>query len=112
MSSYVHVIRQGFNFKGLCDRGQFWAFMAVHCLISLLLLMLELKTPIRAWLEIAYRLFICIPFMAAVVRRLRDTGWALHWLFIVLVPLGMVFLVALLTLPSGEGSVEEADHVA
>lgn len=112
MSGYIQVIRHGFDFYGLCDRAQFWSFMAVHCLISLLLLILELRTPHQAWLDLVYSLFICLPFIAAVVRRLRDTGWSLSWLFVVLVPLGVIFLLWLLTLPSQDGVAMEGEHHA
>jgi len=113
MSSYFQVIRHGFDFNGLCDRLQFWSFIAVHCLISLLLLIIELRTPHQGWWpDLVYSLFICVPFIAAVVRRLRDTGWSLNWLFAVLVPLGVIFLLWLLTLPSQDGIAVEAEHHA
>jgi len=82
MSSYIHVIRHGFDFHGLCDRVQFWSFMAVHCLISLLLLILELRAPHQGWLDIVYSLFI------------------------------FIFLLWLLTLPSQDGIAVEAEHHA
>jgi uncharacterized membrane protein YhaH (DUF805 family) len=110
MSWYLQVLKQYAVFSGRARRKEYWMFVLVNVIISVVLnLVVRITTnesgssPIF-WLSLLYSLAILLPSLAVVVRRLHDTnrnGW---WILLNLVPLiGSIVLLVWLVTDSNAG---------
>ena len=94
MNWYLTVLKNYAGFSGRARRTEFWMFVLVSFLISIVLGIIDaiLDTKIPGYL---YNLAVLIPSLAVGVRRLHDTGRSGLWLLIGLVPLvgGIVLIV-------------------
>ena len=75
------VFRNYANFNGRARRSEYWYFVLLNSLVSLLS-----ATPL-ALLVGLYSLAVLVPSLAAAVRRLHDTGRSGLWLLLMLIPL-------------------------
>lgn len=89
MEWYLKVVRDNYaNFNGRARRKEYWMFVLVNFIIALVLgavdRMAGLTYSGQGILSSIYSLLVFIPGLAAVVRRLHDTGrsgWNYLWVF-------------------------------
>lgn len=101
MHWYIEAFRYCTDFKGIAHRRAFWTFILITTLVSVLTAVLEVLAGSPIWIDVLYSLISLLPFVAILVRRIRDTGLPLWSLLVVLVPgVGMIVLIYFLCLPS------------
>ena len=98
---YIQAIKKYATFAGRAGRKEFWYFQLVNSLILFAFIILIIVTyslahtlgEVGPALESLpgvvlplYGLFILLPQLAAVVRRLHDTGKSGWWIFITIIP--------------------------
>lgn len=87
------------NFNGRARRSEYWYFVLLNCLISLLSV-----TPLLPLVGL-YSLAVLLPTLAAASRRLHDTGRSGLWLLLMLAaPVGTVVLIVWLCEDGKPGS--------
>ena len=83
---YLDAFRNYFNFDGRARRSEYWYFVLFNFLVSLTLFISIFFIPFLGLLSyFIYALFIIIPNLALIVRRLHDTdrsGWNILFSFI------------------------------
>lgn len=83
-----------FDFNGRARRAEFWWFILVVMVISIVLNVLDSMVHLGGILGGLFSLAILLPELGVMVRRLHDTNRSGWWLFIALVPLvGIVLLI-------------------
>ncbi len=91
MNHYFDVLRKYAVFEGRARRREYWMFMLLNTIVSLVL------SVIGSFIVGLYALAVLIPGIAVGVRRLHDTGRSGWWLLIGLVPLvGIIVLLVFL----------------
>lgn len=108
MHWYLKALRQYADFHGRARRTEFWMFVLVNVVISIVLGIVDTLTGtagvyaaggmasfspgLLGWI---YGLAVLIPSIAVTVRRLHDTDRSGWWILIQLVPIvgGIVLLV-------------------
>lgn len=103
---YLTVVRDNYaNFKGRARRSEYWYFVLLHFLISLVLFALVFALGTAGIILYAiYALAIIVPSLAVVVRRLHDVNKSGWFYFISLVPLiGGIWLLVLLATEGDSG---------
>lgn len=103
MNYYIDVIKKYAVFSGRASRKQYWMFVLVSFIITIILGIIDaaLRSPI---LVIIYDLALLIPGLAVGVRRLHDTGRSGWWLLLGLIPLvGAIILLVFMVLDSQPG---------
>ncbi|WP_103070482.1 DUF805 domain-containing protein [Aquimarina sediminis] len=106
MDWYIEVLRKYANFTGRARRKEYWLFSLFNTLFTIIIMILDhrLNTYIsdgNGLLSCLYSLFIFIPSLAVLVRRLHDIGKSGWWFLISLVPIfGVFYLLYLLTIAS------------
>ena len=96
---YVTCWKKYVDFSGRASRPEYWYFVLVNFLISLILSVLGLGTLVTL-----YSLAVLIPSISAFVRRMHDanhSGWNLLWGFVPVV--GPIILIILACLPTKAG---------
>ncbi|MFV0375179.1 DUF805 domain-containing protein [Microbacterium sp.] len=95
------------QFDGRASRSEFWYFVlaiALSYLVVTFLLFFTVIIPVAGILTgslfMALVFGVLVPQLAAVVRRLRDAGWAWPWVFLGAVPGGSIFLIVVCCQPS------------
>ncbi len=100
MNYYTRAFGNYFNFSGRDSRKQYWMFILINVVISLLLQMicgLILGQYIGGIITGLYSLVLLIPSLAILVRRLHDVNKSGFWYFIWLIPIiGWIWLLILL----------------
>ena len=106
MQWYLKVLKNYVGFQGRASRQEYWMFVLVHVIISLLLSVLSLVESLAnlsAVLAGIYSLFVLLPSLAVGVRRLHDTGRSGWLILISLIPLiGSIILLVFLCQDSQE----------
>ena len=101
MNWYLDAFKQFNNFTGRSHRTAFWYFMLVHLLLTAIIIGVEIATDNPGWLDLIYSIITLLPFVALVVRRLRDAGFSPWWLLLVLIPgAGVLVLLIFLAQPT------------
>lgn len=94
---YKKVVLENYaNFNGRARRAEYWNFVLVNLIISILLMVVDSVIGIQV-LSGIYSLALLIPSIAAAVRRLHDldkSGWFLLLVFIPLVNIWLIVLLA------------------
>ena len=105
---YIEVVQKYAEFDGRAKRTEFWLFMLIHVIISLILSVLDffvLRITLGnlGLLSTLYGLALLVPILAVGCRRLHDSGKS-GWLqLIFLIPLvGWIIMIILFVLPSGD----------
>ena len=101
MIGFVEAIRNSFEqyatVRGRASRAEYWWWVLFNAIIQLLLGDGVLGTFVA--------LALLVPSVAVLIRRLHDLDRSAWFLLVVLIPVaGLLFLVAVLTLPGTIGS--------
>lgn len=110
---YIKVIKNYAEFSGRARRKEFWMFGLIHALIMIGLYVLMIASAAvageNATLPLIfmgllglYGLFILIPGIAVMVRRLHDIGRTGWWWLIGLVPFVGAIVLLVFTVMEGE----------
>ena len=90
-------IRRYADFKGKTSRRQFWMGSLCFVLLLLTLFCIDLATGLMFVCTLVGTLALTVPFAAAAIRRLHDTGRSGWWFLIQYVPVvGSIWLLVLL----------------
>ena len=90
-------IRRYADFKGKTSRQQFWMGGLCFVLLLLTLFCIDLATGLMFVCTLVGTLALTVPFAAAAIRRLHDTGRSGWWFLIQYVPVvGSIWLLVLL----------------
>ena len=95
MDWYLKVLKNYTVFKGRARRKEYWMFVLVNVVISIILSLIEaFADPMEGVLTGIYSLLILLPCLAVGVRRLHDTGRSGWWLLLALIPIiGTIILI-------------------
>lgn len=112
MKWFKIVIERFGEFEGRSRRKEFWMFFLFVAIIGTTISLIEiylLKWEIPFWdqgpLETIFGLFILLPFLAVLVRRLHDIDKNWTWLFIAFIPVaGQIMIVYLLSKKGTKGT--------
>ena len=114
MNWYLKVLQQYTDFSGRARRKEYWMFFLFNMIFAfcaaiidnILGLKFDQNSP-YGFLYIVYGLFMFLPGLAVLVRRLHDVGKSGWWYFIAFIPiLGAIWLLVLLATDSNPGSNE------
>ena len=98
MDWYLQALRKYAVFSGRARRKEYWMFVLVHIIISIVIFI------IGNFAVGLYGLAIIIPAFAVAIRRLHDTGRSGWWLLVNCVPIiGWTILFIWLVKDSDEG---------
>jgi uncharacterized membrane protein YhaH (DUF805 family) len=110
MNWYLEVLRKYAVFTGRARRMEYWMFVLVTVIITLLLTMIDGALglyDVEAGVGVLsgiYGLAVLVPSIAVGVRRLHDTDRSGWWLLLGLIPLlGAIALIVLLALDGTPG---------
>ncbi len=90
---YITGIKKSMDFDGRARRREFWVFALMHAVISSAILVAFISiVPTIPYggtelIVLTWYFLTAIPLLAAVCRRLHDTGKSGWWIFIQFVPL-------------------------
>ena len=93
MNWYLAVLRKYVDFSGRARRKEYWYFILISTLISIVLTFIDGLTGSLSpelgmgMLSGIYALAVLVPTIAVAFRRLHDTGRSAWWLLIGLIPL-------------------------
>ena len=104
---YLRTLALFADFDGRAGRAEWWGFVAVHLVISLVLLAasafvaeaLDLSWIAGGVVVSLYAALTFIPAVSGAARRLHDVGRSSLWLAVGVVPPLAVLLVAWMALP-------------
>lgn len=103
LSNYTNVFKNCTNFAGRADRKEYWMFVAVNILASLVLGIVDGITGIPV-LGLLYMLVALLPSIAVTIRRLHDTDRSGWWMLVALIPfVGALLLLVLMILDGTNG---------
>lgn len=109
MEWYLKVIKNYVGFSGRAHRTEFWMFVLINFVISLVLGFVDGVLGTRSGagmgvLQGLYALAVFLPSLAVAVRRLHDTGRTGWWLLIGFIPvIGWIVLIVFYCLDSEQG---------
>jgi uncharacterized membrane protein YhaH (DUF805 family) len=124
MKTYFGVIKKYAQFRGRATRREFWLFVLVNAIVSAVLsfvaslfflsgvsLNILFQIPVLSIPQLIvgavlslYELFVFLPSLAVMVRRLHDTGRSWKFMFINLVPvLGQLMYIIVLATKDTHG---------
>jgi uncharacterized membrane protein YhaH (DUF805 family) len=112
MEWYLKVVRDNYaNFNGRARRKEYWMFTLVNVIIAIILAVIDNVAGLtyaggNGIIGSVYSLIVLVPGIAAVVRRLHDTGrsgWNYLW---VLTCIGIFYVLYLLILEGDHGPNE------
>ncbi|MXX53503.1 MAG: DUF805 domain-containing protein [Dehalococcoidia bacterium] len=100
---YIEVLQKYAVFDGRAKRSEYWLFMLIHVIISIILGLIPLVLDWFLVVEVVYFLALLVPVLAVGARRLHDSGKS-GWLqLILLIPLiGWIIVIILMALPSDD----------
>ena len=113
MENYLNVLREYSNFSTRADRREYWMFVLVNMIVSIILAILDqIINPGGSILSVTYTLIILVPALAVTVRRLHDIGKSGWMQLVSIVPLiGPLWLVILLIKEGEKGSNQYGDSL-
>ncbi|HEU5363972.1 MAG TPA: DUF805 domain-containing protein [Hanamia sp.] len=138
MNYYLNVLKSYAIFSGRARRSEYWYFVLFNIIFAFVAIMLDkalgtsftIQTaagPINlfyGYVYIIYNLFILLPAIAVLVRRLHDVGKSGWFVLITLIPIvGSIWILVLLCTdsvpgknqyglnPKGIGNYDEIDQV-
>ena len=100
---YIEVLQKYAVFEGRATRSEYWLFMLIHVIITIVLGLIPLVLDWFVVVEVVYFLALLVPVLAVGARRLHDSGKS-GWLqLILLIPLiGWIIVIILMALPSDD----------
>lgn len=103
MEWYLKVLRQYADFTGRARRKEYWMFVVVNVIISIVLTILDQILGINL-LAVLYGLAVLLPSLAVGARRLHDTGRSGWWLLLGIIPfIGAIVLIVFFALDGEQG---------
>lgn len=102
MEWYVKVLQNYFVFSGRARRKEYWMYVLVSAVASILLSIVDGILGSGRLLQTLYSLAVLIPSLAVLVRRLHDTGRSGWWYFIVLIPIVGAIVLFVFAVLEGE----------
>ena len=107
MDIYLAVLRKYVEFSGRAKRREYWTFVLINLVISLILSFIDRSLGFASAdtgigvLSGIYSLAVFLPSLAVMVRRLHDTGRSGWWVLIGLIPfIGWIVLLIFALLES------------
>jgi uncharacterized membrane protein YhaH (DUF805 family) len=107
MDVYLGVLRKYVEFSGRAKRREYWTFVLINLVISLILSFIDRSLGFASadtgigLLSGIYSLAVFLPSLAVMVRRLHDTGRSGWWVLIGLIPfIGWIVLLIFALLDS------------
>ena len=104
---YLAVLRKYVEFSGRATRREYWTFILINLVISLILSFIDRSLGFASadtgvgLLSGIYSLAVFLPSLAVMVRRLHDTGRSGWWVLIGLIPfIGWIVLLIFALLES------------
>jgi uncharacterized membrane protein YhaH (DUF805 family) len=111
MGWYVACIKKYATFAGRARRKEYWMFFlfnVIFCIVASIvdnILGSTIAPYPYGWIYLLYGLFVIIPAISVVVRRLHDVGKSGGYYFIALIPLiGGIWLLVLMCTEGNSGA--------
>ncbi|MEM7218125.1 MAG: DUF805 domain-containing protein [Pseudomonadota bacterium] len=93
MQHYIGVLKRYFDFNGRSARPEFWWFVLINIIISIVLAFIDSALG-TVFIGLIYSLAVLLPALGVTVRRLHDTDMSGWWVLISLIPLvGAIALI-------------------
>ena len=103
INAYTSVLKKYTLFTGRARRSEYWMFVLVSFVISLVLGMIDGALHIKL-LGFIYAVAVLLPSLAVGVRRLHDTGRSGWWMLLVFIPfIGAIILIVWMATDSQPG---------
>lgn len=101
MNEYVKVLQNYVGFEGRATRKEYWMFVLINLLISIVLGIIQSVAHLSQVLTGIYTLAVLLPSLAVSVRRLHDTGRSGWFLLLAILPIiGHIILLVFFCLPT------------
>lgn len=113
MQYYINVIKNYATFNGRARRKEYWMFVLFNMIFSIIASLIDRVAGLNIMIagvpmgiiSSIYSLFILLPSLSVIVRRLHDTNRAGGWIFIGLIPLiGWIVLLVFYCTAGTNGS--------
>lgn len=120
MKWYLKALRQYTDFSGRARRTEYWMFVLFNLIFAFVAMGIDNVLGITfkfsgmdgeplpifyGWIYVLYALFVLIPGLAVLVRRLHDVGKSGWMILILLIPaVGAIWLLVLACMDSQSGS--------
>ncbi|QSF44295.1 DUF805 domain-containing protein [Paenibacillus tianjinensis] len=104
MDWYLKVVKNYAVFSGRARRKEFWMFVLVNFLIGILFGIAEDFFGVSTLISKLYSLFILIPSLAVLARRLHDIGRTGWWILISFIPFVGFIVLFILACIDSEGT--------
>lgn len=92
MNYYISVLKNYVNFEGRARRAEYWQFVLVNVLISIVLSIIDLSVGLKSFgINNLYSLAVLLPSIAVGIRRMHDVGKS-GWFL--LIPIYNIILAA------------------
>jgi uncharacterized membrane protein YhaH (DUF805 family) len=101
MDWYLKAIKNYAVFSGRAHRTEYWSFVIINFIIMFLLEFFEGVVWDARILSGIYSLFITLPSLAVLVRRLHDTDRSGWWAFILFIPIIGFLIILIFTIQDG-----------
>lgn len=104
MNWYIAVLKKYAVFTGRARRKEFWMFVLINLIISVVLSFAEIALGGPGIMSIIYSLAVLLPGIGVSIRRLHDTNRSGWWLLIGLIPLvGLIIMIIFMVQDSQAG---------
>ena len=115
MNWYLKVLKQYTDFSGRARRKEYWMFVLFNIIFSICALLIDVLIGTSfemnginlgyGYIYMLYGLFVFIPGLAVLIRRLHDIGKSGWYILISFIPLiGGIWLLVLLVTDSDAGN--------
>lgn len=111
LNLFFKGFKDAFDFEGKASREEFVVFWAYLIAINITIFLLSFVIPIFLTVYIFWNIFIAIPGLSILVRRLRDAGRSPYNLFFLLIPLAGLIYIGFLTLQSSSSTDKTQKHI-
>ncbi|MFY0646091.1 DUF805 domain-containing protein [Sulfitobacter geojensis] len=107
MNQYLKAMRNGFNFHDRASRKEYWLFLLITYVVSVITLVLDMEFDFADGEALVLTGILClvhiIPALAVSVRRLHDVDKSGWWLLIGFTGIGAIILLVFFCLGSTKG---------
>lgn len=100
LNLFFKGFKRAFDFEGKTSREELVVFWSYLIAINVAIVLLSLAVPIFSIVYILWNLFIAVPGLSMLIRRLRDAGKSPYNLFFLLIPfIGLIYVAYLVFQP-------------